>query len=71
MKYIFFLAILLAAHLADADYDVSIITVNSKPTVEIVVNDRVCLYTIETTDLAANASTEIVNKAIKFCLLVK
>ena len=66
-----FLAILLATNLAHASYDVSIITVNNKPTVEVVINDRVCLYTIEKEDLAANDSATIVEKAIRFCLLVK
>lgn len=45
MKLLFIIPVLLAALYADAmDYDVSIITVNKVPTIEIVINDQICQF---------------------------
>lgn len=71
MKFIFFLAILVAAHLAEASFDVSIITINKETVVEIVRNGNVCHYVVDKQDLASNSSETIVAKAIEFCRLSK
>lgn len=68
MKYLFFLAILLAAFYADASYDASYLTINGKPTIEIVINDKVCHFPVnEVKDLS---KTEI-KKLIDTCLRLK
>jgi hypothetical protein len=54
------LAFCLITNTAYASYDVSFITVNGTPTVEIVVNDRVCHYPTSTEEL--NKGTSYVAK---------
>lgn len=71
MKFIFFLAIILAAHLAEASFDVSIITINRETVVEIIRDGNVCHYVVDKKDLAENSAETIVVKAIEFCRLSK
>jgi len=51
MKFIFFLAIVIAAQLAEASYDVSIITINKETVIEIIQNGKVCHYVVDKKDL--------------------
>lgn len=71
MKFIFFLAILMASILAEASYDVSIITINKETVVEIVRDGKVCHYVVDNDDLISNSDEIIVTKAIDFCRRLK
>jgi len=71
MKFIFFLAIVIAAQLAEASYDVSIITINKETVIEIIQNGKVCHYVVDKKDLESNSSETIVKKALELCLPLK
>lgn len=46
LKLLMVLSILIASIYAEASHDVSYVTINGKPTVEIVINDKVCHFVL-------------------------
>lgn len=70
LKYICAMLITIATTQVSANYDISFITVDGKPTLEVTRNGIVCLYSTTDKELSEGAD-EIVAKAVKKCKLSK
>lgn len=66
LKFVMLLAVLIASVYAEASYDVSYLTLDGKPTVEITWNGKVCKYILTDKD-RENFTQKMAKELVEKC----